>query len=163
MPEIDMSDEQKPKKRKVLFQKGWRKFLITACTDEVKSKAGNNQYILTIQDTETGEEGNLYAVSEPKKRWRLKGVMDACGLECKEGVYKYDPPLSKSFIGKEIMGLVEHEDKDRTARDGNILTITQHNIVEIATVGLTGINPSDIPDPKPINNEKIIGWDDNIK
>lgn len=161
MESMDLSQEQKPKRRKTLFQKGWRKFLITACTDEVISKSGNKQYILTIQDTETKQEGDLYAVSEPKKRWRLKEIMDACGLECKEGVYTYEPPLSKSLVGKTIMGFVEHEDNEWIARDGNKMITTQHNIVEITTVGLENIKPLDISGLEPIKNVEV-EWDKDL-
>lgn len=167
MESMDMAQEQKPS-RKVLFKEGWRKFRITSCSEEVKSKQGNSQYVLTIQDTQDHKEGNLYAVSEPKKRWMLKEILDACGIEHKEGIYKFQPPLSRNLVSKEIMGLVEHEDNKWVNRDGENVITKQHRIVEIRTVGMVdvgdeNIDPSKIPDPKPVDPKEIVGWDDDVK
>src|SRR3990167_9487772 len=109
MSEFDMREERKPTMKKLLPE-GWREFKIVGCGDEVKSKKGNNQYIIRLRDIETGYEEDIYAVSEPKKRWFLKEILDACGVGHEEGVYKFEPPLSQHLISKIINGLVEHED-----------------------------------------------------
>ncbi len=161
MESMNMSEEVKPT-RKVLFPMGWRTFRIIACSEEVKSKKGNNQYILVIRDMETKQESNLYAVSEPKKRWMLKAILDACGILHENGIYKFEPPLSGILVGKEIMGFVEHEDKEWIDRLGETVKTKQHRIAEIQTVGMVDneeYDPSKIPDPKPLD-ESTIAWDE---
>ncbi len=129
MESMDMGNEQKPK-RKVLFKEGLRRFLIVGCSEEVRSKAGNKQYILTIKDTETGQEDSLYAVSEPGKRWMLKEILNACKIKNENGVYQFEPPLSENLIGKVIMGLVEHEPNTFINRENVTITTTQHKIYD---------------------------------
>lgn len=135
MESLNMKEETKPM-RKRLLDEGWREFLIVGCSDEVKSKGGNNQYVLKVQDVLTGYEENLYAVSEPKKRWFLKSLLDACNINCVDGIYNFEPPLSKNLIGNKIMGLVEHEDNEYINRACETVKIKQHKIVEVKSVGI---------------------------
>jgi hypothetical protein len=130
MEQFDMREEKKPVRRRLL-DKGWRNFNIIGCSEETKSKAGNNKYIITIQDIDTQYEEEIHVVSEPKKRWFLKSILDACGLECKDGIYNFEPPLSKNLVGKQIQGLVEWEDNTWINRDGETVTTKQHKIVEV--------------------------------
>lgn len=130
MESMDMGNEQKPK-RKVLFKEGWRRFLIVGCSDEVKSKSGNKQYIVSIKDTEAGQEDSLYAVSEPKKRWMLKEILNACNIKNENGIYQFEPPLSENLIGKTIMGFVEHEPNEFINRKGETIKTIQHKIFDI--------------------------------
>ena len=129
--ELDLSQEKKPS-RKRLLDKGWRNFKIVGCTDEVKSKKGNNQYILTVQDEATGYEEDLYAVSEPGKRWFLKSILDAVGIKNENGVYQFEPPLKNVLIDKRFHGLVEHEDNTYINRDGVEIKTVQHRINDVA-------------------------------
>jgi hypothetical protein len=128
--QYDMREEKKPSKRRLLDE-GWRNFKIMECSAEMKSKAGNNKYVIRIQDKETGYEEDLHILSEPKKRWFLKELLDACGIECVDGVYSFEPSLAKHIVGKEIAGLVEHEDNTWVNRDGVDVTTKQHRIVEV--------------------------------
>ena len=143
MESLDMREEKKPS-TKILLPEGWRDLDIIGCTDEVKSKQGNRQYIINIKDVETGYEENIYAVSEPKKRWFLKLILDACGVEHKEGVYVFEPPLSKHLIGNRIKGLFKHEDNEWINRDGETIKTKQHKIIEVAKSALKVKTPEDI-------------------
>lgn len=127
---MDMNEEKKVTKRRLLPE-GWRIFKIVGCSEEVKSKSGNNQYIITLEDKETGYQDNVYAVSEPKKRWFLKEILESCSVPQKDGIYTFEPPLSKSLIGKYIEGLVEHEDNEWINREGKTITTKQHRINEV--------------------------------
>lgn len=147
MEQMDMRDEKKPFRKK-LIPEGWRIIIINSC-DEGKSKAGNAQYVIGIQDIKLGYEDMIYAVSEPKKRWFLKTILDACGVECIEGIYNFTPPLSKTLVGKTIMAFFEHEPNSYINREGVEVTTTQHRIVEV----------------KEFVVEKVVqkGWDDDLK
>lgn len=132
MEYMDMSEEKKPS-RKVLLPEGWRNSKIIECSQEVESKKGNKQYIIRIQDKETSYEENIYAVSEPKKRWFLKAILDACDIPCFDGKYNFEPPLSSNLIGKNIKVLIEHEDNTWINREGETVKTKQHRITDVMT------------------------------
>lgn len=127
--EMDMKDENKPI-RKRLLPEGWRPITFSRCSDEEKSKAGNNQYIIGVRDDETAYEDNVYAVSEPKKRWFLKNILDVCGVQHENGVYKFEKPLKEIIPGKKAMALYEHQENSYINREGNKVEGKQHRIVE---------------------------------
>lgn len=133
METLDMSEEKKPNIKKLL-PTGWRDFKITGCSNEVTSKKGNKQYILKIQDKETGYEEDLYAVSEPKKRWFLKTILDACNVPSVDGKYDFEPPLSNVLIGKDIKGNVIHEPNNWINRNGEEVKAFQHRIDEVKSM-----------------------------
>ena len=126
---MDMSQEKKPNLQ-VLLPQGWREFKITNCEDSI-SKKGNKQFVITSQDKETGYEDTWYAVAEPKKRWFLKSIMDACGIKHENGVYVFEPPLEKSLVGKNVLGLVVHEENEWINREGETVKQTQHKVLDI--------------------------------
>ena len=123
----DMNDESKPNIKKLL-DKGWRKFTITNC-EEAISKGGNEMFIMTFTDEETGYEDTIYAISVKGKRWFLKSILIACNIEAgQDGVYDWD---IKDIINVEIAGLVEHEPNEYINRQGDTVKTTQHRIAEV--------------------------------
>lgn len=130
MESMDMSEEKKVSK-KLLLPVGWRASKIIGCSEEVVSKKGNKQFILRFKDKETGYEEDVYAVSEPKKRWFLKEILDACDIKHENGVYKFEPPLNKNLIGKYVDVLIEHEDNEWINRNGETIKNKQHRISEV--------------------------------
>lgn len=101
------------------------------CIDGV-SKAGNAKVIVTIRDVETDYEEELHLVAEPKKRWFLKNLLDACGVSAAEnGVYNWS---HKDIIGQKVSGLVEHEPNEWINREGETVKGTQHRFVEFKQV-----------------------------
>lgn len=128
--------EEKKVSKKLLLPEGWRASKIVGCSDEVLSKKGNKQFILRFKDKETGYEEDVYAVSEPKKRWFLKEILDACDVEHKDGVYVFEPPLSKNIIGKNVDVLIQHEDNEWINRDGVTVKGKQHRINEVRATEL---------------------------
>ena len=147
METMDMTEERKPPRRRLLPE-GWRKFKIVNCSNEELSKKGNKQYIVRIRDHETGYEEDLYAVAEPKKRWFLKELLDACSVPCESGVYTFEKPLPELLIGYDIMGLVQHEPNEYINRDNVKVTTTQHRIVEVSAVE---------------NTNEEVEWDEKFK
>lgn len=142
-----MSQEQAPKRKKLLPQ-GLRIFKIVKVSKEVKSKKGNNQYIITLRDLETDYEEDDYFVSESGKRWKLKMLLDACGVEKDaEGKYLFpDTPI----LDIDILGLVEHEPNEFINRNGETIKTTQHKIVDFKKYEPTNINGKPVTDPSQI-------------
>lgn len=128
--EHNMKDEKRPNIKKLLPE-GWRLFEIVDA-EEQTSKSGNQMIVITAKDMETGYEDTWYAVAEPKKRWFLKTILDACGCAASEdGVYDWE--LS-DILNKSISGLVEHEDNKWINRNGDEVIQQQHKIVEVQEV-----------------------------
>lgn len=135
---MNMSEEKAPL-RKQLLEEGWRKFIVTGCEPSI-AKSGNNMFVFKLTDDKTKYEDTVYLVAEPKKRWMLKSLLSVCGIKAAEdGIYNWDIP---DVIGKEVGGLVEHEDNDYINRDGQKVTKKQHKIVEF----------------RPVND--VISWDE---
>ena len=128
---MPMNDEKRPNVKKLLPE-GWRLFEIVGAVEST-SKSGNQMFIITAKDVETGYEDTWYAVAEPKKRWFLKTILAACGCAASEdGVYDWE--LS-DILNKSISGLVEHEDNEWINRDGETVTNKQHKVVEVQEIG----------------------------
>lgn len=134
--EMNMNEEKKPNIKK-LMPEGWQSVKITECT-ESKSKAGNLMFIteLTFKE-QLGYSENIYLVGEQGKRWMLKKLLSACGIEAAaDGIYKWNP---EEIIGKEIRVLVEHEDNEYIDRNGNEVKRKQNRFTDF----------------------EILAWDDN--
>jgi DNA-binding PadR family transcriptional regulator len=120
--------QEKPIIRKKLLPEGWREFTIISCEPSV-SKGGNEMFIFELQDSETGYIDKLYAVSTQGKRWLLKTILTACGVPAgQDGVYDWE---TSAVIGKQVQGLVEHEDNEWINREGETVKSKKHKIVEI--------------------------------
>lgn len=124
---MDMKGEKAPKRKKLLPE-GWRKFSILDCKEST-SKGGNQMFVFTIQDCDTGYEEDIYAVATQGKRWFLKTILSAVGCQAGEdGVYDWE---IGQVINKEFMGLVEHEDNEYVNREGETIKGKQHRITEV--------------------------------
>lgn len=116
-------NEQPPKDTRLLPE-GWRGFEIVT-GDDKPSKAGNPMYILGLKDEETGIVANVYAIRTPGKRWVLKTILEALGIEKQEDDnYNYLPEI----MNKKIMGEVVHEPNEYINRQGETVNSTQHRI-----------------------------------
>lgn len=133
MPQ-DFSDERRPKKR-ILLPAGWRSFKVLDCSQEVLSKKGNPQYIVTLFDVKTETEHEVYAVNVPKKRWFLKSLCEACAVPIDaNGAFIFEPPSPPPIKEKDIMGLVELEDNNWIDRQGNEHNDKQHKITDFKKI-----------------------------
>ena|SRR3990167_5325413 len=141
MYQHDMSEERPPKR---LLSEGWKKFCIMNVKDknedgsDVVSKSGNTMILVTIEEETTKHQETLYLVSEPKKRWSLKNLLDAVGIKPDkdlENKYVWEPA---NLVGVEIQGLVVHEPNEYINRSGNTVKETQHRIVEFRHIETEG-------------------------
>ena len=122
---MDMSGETE---RKGLLPEGWRRFKITSCKEQV-SKSGNDMFVFSFLDCERQQEEEIYAIAVPKKRWFLKSILSACGVEAAEdGVYNWE---IQDVLDQYVMGRVEHSQEDWIDRDNKPRTTTKGRIVEV--------------------------------
>ena len=126
--DMDMTKETE---KKQLLPEGWREFEIINCVEEI-SKAGNMMFKFTIVDTELKQEEEIYAIAIPKKRWFLKQILTACGVEAgKKGIYKWDIP---DVLNKSIMARVEHEDQEWINRNNQSVVSKRARIREVKSM-----------------------------
>lgn len=98
----NMKDEKKPAG---LLPEGLRLVRVTEMIKGV-SKAGNNQFVTTIEDIKTRKSMQVWLVAEPKKRWMLKTLLTAVGVPAgADGVYDWS---TTDVIGKVVLAQVEH-------------------------------------------------------
>lgn len=153
MPYSDNMDNEQAPKRKKLLNQGWRVFQIKQ-GKEATSKAGNPMFIFTIQDNETNYIEDIFCISSPGKRWVLKCILSACGIErSASGTYDWDIP---DILNKDILGLVEHEPNEYINRDGETIKTTQHKIVDFKKYEPTNVdgrpvNPGGATSPEEVN------------
>jgi len=122
----DMSQEKRPNIKRVLPE-GWLKMKIESCEPSI-SKSGNQMMIIELIEAKTGSVEKIYLVAEQGKRWQLKKLLIACGIEAgKDGVYDWD---TQDIIGKEIQALNEPEDNTWINRDGNEITTKQNRFID---------------------------------
>ena len=123
---MNMGDEKAPSRKKVLPE-GWLSVTVESCEPSV-SKAGNQMMIVGLKETETGYIETIYLVAEQGKRWQLKKLLTACGIEAgKDGVYDWD---TDDIIGKKIRALNEPEDNTWINREGNEITTKQNRFTD---------------------------------
>ena len=122
----DMSNEKAPSRKKLLPE-GLLSMKIISCEPSV-SKAGNQMMIVELQEKDTGYVEKIYLVAEQGKRWQLKKLLTACGIESgKDGVYDWD---TEDIVGKEINVLNEPEDNTWINREGNEITTKQNRFTD---------------------------------
>ena len=125
--QMNMSGEKEPTKRKLLDE-GEHIFDIISCEPSV-SKSGNDMFIIELKHEVTGYVDKVYPIAVEGKRWFLKQILAACGLDAaKDGVYDWSPT---DIIGKKVKGIVEHEDNEWINRQGETVKMKQHRIVAI--------------------------------
>lgn len=97
----DMSNEKKPSS---LLPEGLRTVRVIEMIAGL-SKAGNKQFVTTIEDTKTRDSMQVWLVNEPKKRWLLKSLLVAVKAPAgQDGVYDWSVTdvLNKSVIAKVV-------------------------------------------------------------
>lgn len=122
---MDMSKEQD---KKILLPAGWRRFKITSCEEKV-SKSGNDMFVFNFKDCETQQSEEVYAIATQGKRWFLKSILGACGVEAaQDGIYEWDIP---DVLDQYVMGRVEHFDEEWIDREGKTRQTKKGKIVEV--------------------------------
>lgn len=126
--EMDMSQETQ---KKQILPEGWREFEITDC-EEQTSKQGNMMFKFTVIDTELEQEEEIYAIAVPKKRWFLKQILGACGVEAaQDGKYKWD---ITDVLNKTIQARIEHESQEWINRDNETVISKRAKFREVKSL-----------------------------
>ena len=120
----DMSRERPPRP---ILPEGWRKFVIIN-VEETQSQAGNDMFIVSCQDKETEGILSVYCVATQGKRWLLKSLLTAAGIEGgKDGIYEWN---TSDLMEIEVMGKVKTEDEEWINREGETVTTPKSKIVD---------------------------------
>lgn len=118
----DMSNESKPSG---ILPEGERAVRIIDL-EETVSKSGNNMFIATVEDIETKDTQKVYLVNEPKKRWMLKSVLEACNApKNEEGAFDWSP---EDILGKKISCMVVHYQEPWINREGKEIMLNKANV-----------------------------------
>ncbi len=120
----NMSEEKKPAS---ILPEGLRTVRVTEMIKGL-SKAGNNQFVTTIEDTQTRESMQVWLVSEPKKRWMLKSLLAAVKAPASEdGVYDWS---TTDVIGKKVIANIKHYKEPWINREGNEVMLDKCKVSE---------------------------------
>lgn len=126
----DLSQEKKPAG---LIPEGQREIMVISM-EVGKSKAGNNQFKTTIEDVLTGISTDIYLVNEPKKRWRLKSLLDAVNVpKTADGKHDWS---EEDVIGKKAIAIVEHYSEPWIDREGVERNLRKANIRDFKQITL---------------------------
>jgi len=136
---MNMDKEAMPE---AMLPEGWRELKCKDMIPEV-SKAGNDMFITTFIDVKSGKEKKVWLVSVEGKRWLLKQLLSACGIERNaEGNFSWD---FSDIINKSVLGYVQVEDETFIDRKGETVTKPKSKIVEFKKFeGKTVSDPSEI-------------------
>ncbi len=133
----DMSQEKKPAS---ILPEGLRSVRVTEMIKGV-SKAGNNQFVTTIEDLQTRESMQVWLVAEPKKRWMLKSLLEAINLPAsQDGVYDWS---TTDVIGKVVVAHVKHYKEPWVNREGNEVLLDKCKVSEFLAPDKTADKATD--------------------
>ena len=135
----DLSNEKAPA-RKRLLPAGWRLFQLKSGKEET-SKAGNPMFKFTIEDQDTQYSEEIYVVRTPGKRWVLKTILEALGIERQVDGYAYE---LEDLLNKNIEGEVVHEPNEYVNRLGETVKTIQHKIVGFRKHAVGTLKPEDV-------------------
>lgn len=112
--EHDMSQEKEVKQKRLLPE-GKISLEIINCVEKM-SKSQNKMFVITFFSAKDSYSEDVYAIATPGKRWVLKSILAACGVEAAEdGVYRWD---IANVIGKKVTAFNTHEDNNYINREG---------------------------------------------
>lgn len=147
-------DNEKAPSRKVLLPEGWRNFQIESC-EKTTSKSGNMMFKVGLLDEVTQTSTNVYLIAVQGKRWALKQVLDATGVE-KQEEDEYD--YSQDLLGQKVSGLIVHEPNDYINRNGEEVKAMQHKVAEFKEYGFAPVVKPSVQQPSEI--EGAPAWEE---
>lgn len=120
----DMSEEKKPAS---ILPEGLRTVRVTEMIKGV-SKAGNSQFVTTIEDVKTRESMQVWLVAEPKKRWMLKALLGAVNAPASQnGVYDWS---TTDVIGKTVIANIKYYKEPWINRYGNEVMLDKCKVAD---------------------------------
>lgn len=98
-----------------------------------ESKSGNPYFRWTLEID--GDELKMVTTLKKGKRWLLKQLLSACGIEAKPD----DPDEKYTFgkidvIGKEVMVQIKNKKQSFTGRDGDIVEFERSEVVRVRPI-----------------------------
>jgi len=125
----DMTQEKGPQP---LIAEGWHAVEVIGMVEKT-SKAGNLMFSTNFALADAPDvTTDAYLVAEQGKRWMLKQLLKACGVEPNgEGVFEWEPD---GVIGKTVEARIEHRKETWTDREGTERETTKAKIAEFRRV-----------------------------
>ena len=121
----NMKDEKPPNVKQLISPVGWHCFQVLGAVEGM-SKAQKPKFVVTVKHIESEQVEEIHPSAVPGKRWLLKQLLTACGIEAgKDGVYKWDVSDVKD---KKVLAFVQHEPNSYIDRNGNEVKNTQHKL-----------------------------------
>jgi hypothetical protein len=120
----DMKDEKKPSG---IIPEGHRLVRVLEMMPDV-SKSGNNMFVTVIEDVKTKTNMTVWLVSEPKKRWLLKSLLNAAEVPAgQDGVYDWS---ITDVLGKAVIAVIEHYQEPWVNREGVEVSLNKAKVTE---------------------------------
>jgi len=89
---------------------------------ENQSKSGNPYFRWDLKSKKEGIEMPVYTTLIKGKRWLLKQILFACGIEADDKdpdqKYQFD---EEDVVKKEVVAVIKHEPNEFVGRDGNVI------------------------------------------
>jgi len=105
---------------RVLIPEGDQILIIKSLEFIEKSSTGNPYFYWTLESENEGTEIKVSTTLIKGKRWLLKQLLSACGIEADENdpeeKYKFN---EEDVIEKRVVGYIEHANNEFIGRDGN--------------------------------------------
>jgi len=123
-----MSDFEYPMNgegERVLLPEGWHLFQVIEM-ELTTSKQGNEMFKVTLEEPISGAVEEVYCVTTRKKRFMLKQLLAAVGIEGdKDGIYHFDIP---DVVGKSVEARNIPEDNVYINRQGDEISEKRNKI-----------------------------------
>ena len=111
----------------ILLPEGWHTLYVVDITIETSSK-GNEMWVITTEEFESGSVDKTYAVTNKKTGWVFSSFLKACGYKRNaQGIYKDIEP--ENCIGRSVEGQNKVEENEFTRRDGEIIKEMRNKFV----------------------------------
>lgn len=117
---------------KWLPDEDWHDLLIVSL-EEGMSQEGNPKFVLTIASVvDPGQGFNQHLTNIPGKRWLLRQLLEACGIEPEKDetgkkIYNWDV---SDVEGKIVSGKIVHDVTPFIGRDSNEIIIPKAKIIQ---------------------------------
>jgi len=106
---------------------GWHLVRVVNVAVET-SKNGNEMYVITTEEPQTGSVDKTYAITTKGKAWVFRSFLSACGFKKDElGIYKDITP--EACIGISVEAQNKTEPNEFTRRDGTVVNEMRNKFI----------------------------------
>lgn len=129
MVKYDMSSEGS---RGEPLEPGFHLFMIQKVDFVEKSKSsGKPMFVWDLKELETGQQKTCWTTAQKGKRWLMKQMLTACGIE-EDGNGVFDFEIDDLNL-KKVWGKVEVKDETFVGRDGEERTVPKDRVVQFVS------------------------------